>query len=135
MGSIADFLVFSIGCVGITSIIVDGEIFKPVKDYMHDKVPEFFNSLLNCYQCSGFWVGIFFGIAINYNDLNNVPNFACLFLYGGLSSASSYFYALYITYLEANSMVQFNDYPSSESDKIEPEETKSEEINNNGGNN
>ena len=76
MSDLVDFFVFLFGCVGITSIIVDGEIFKPVKDYIHNKVPEFFNSLLNCYQCSGFWVGIIFATVINYKYLNNLPNIA-----------------------------------------------------------
>ena len=109
-----DFLVFLFGCIGITSIIVDGEIFKPIKDFIQNKVPEFINTLLNCYQCSGFWVGIIFGFCLEYKNLNNFSAFAYLFLLGGLSSASSYFYALYLTYLEANSMVQFNDYPNED---------------------
>ena len=135
MSDLVDFFVFLFGCVGITSIIVDGEIFKPVKDYIHNKVPEFFNSLLNCYQCSGFWVGIIFATVINYKYLNNLPNIASLILYGGLVSAASYFYALYLTYLEANSMVQFNDYPSSEPEENKPEENKPEENTNNVGDN
>jgi len=110
MNSMVDFLVFLFGCIGITSIIVDGEIFKPIKDYIENKVPKFINTLLNCYQCSGFWVGIIFGVFLQYKYLNSFSDFAYLFLLGGLSSAASYFYALYLTYLEANSMVQFNDY-------------------------
>jgi len=58
-----------------------------------------------------------------------------LILHGGLASAASYFYALYLTYLEANSMVQFNDYPASEPEENKPEENKPEENTNNVGDN
>lgn len=114
MNTMVDFLVFLIGCIGLTSIIVDGEIFKPLKDFLQNKIPDFFINLLNCYQCTGFWVGIIFGILLQYKYLDSVSDFAFVFLLGGLSSAASYFYALYLTYLEANSMVQFNDHSSEE---------------------
>lgn len=45
----------------ITSILVNGTILDPVRNYFIVKLP-FFSKLLTCIQCSGFWVGIFLGL-------------------------------------------------------------------------
>jgi len=122
MFSMTEFLLFIFGCIGVTAIIVDGEIFRPLKEKLKEKVPKWIDDLWNCYQCTGFWVGIFFGFLLNCRYLESIGDFGHIFLLGGASSATSYFYALYLTYLEANSMIPFNDYSS-------------EENQNNGGNN
>jgi hypothetical protein len=62
--------------------------------------------LLNCYQCTGFWVGLFFGLFIFCNFDKILDVVITLFLTGGASSCLSYFWALILTYLEANSIVR-----------------------------
>ena len=105
------FFMFAFGCTGITSIIVDGEIFRPFREYLKAKAPDFISKLLSCYQCSGFWVGLIFGGLLFWNNfyVESVhATLAFIFLAGGTSSALSYFWALYLTYLEANSLVNLD---------------------------
>jgi hypothetical protein len=45
-------------CYGITSIVVQSKIFKPLRETIKTK-SYFFGSLLNCMMCFGFWVGLF----------------------------------------------------------------------------
>lgn len=105
---------FAFGCIGITSIIVDGEIFKKLREYLKLIGPEFINKLLSCYQCSGFWVGIIIGSLLFLNDFfkeieSGCVVFTAILLSGGASSALSYFWALYLTYLEANSLIKLEE--------------------------
>lgn len=108
MEIIETLFLFCFGSIGVTHIIVDGEIFRPVKEFLSKKGPVFLNKLLSCYQCTGFWVGIFFCIFL-YCDLSNlIKSFVYLFLAGGASSCLSYFWALLLTYLEANSIIRID---------------------------
>jgi hypothetical protein len=101
-------MLFVFGCIGITHILVDGEIFRPVKELISKYLPNFFLKLLNCYQCTGFWVGVIFG-SLLYVDVTTIKDsIVAVFLAGGASSAFSYFWALVLTYLEANSIVKMN---------------------------
>jgi hypothetical protein len=45
-------------CYGITSIVVQSKLFKPLREIIKTK-SSFFGSLLNCMMCFGFWVGLF----------------------------------------------------------------------------
>lgn len=99
---------FTFGCIGVTHILVDGEIFRPVKELLSKYLPSFIMKLLNCYQCTGFWSGVLFGMFL-YCDVDNLKNsFVIAFLTGGASSCLSYFWALILTYLEANSIVKID---------------------------
>jgi len=83
-----EFLLFCIATVGMTSIITQGVIFQPFRQFVGDwaerihdrarnyreqgaqvagKVPrqsfvEWFNELISCAQCTGFWCGLFCGL-------------------------------------------------------------------------
>jgi len=75
-----EFLLFCIATVGMTSIIVQGVIFLPFRQYIGDwaekihhrweqmgkghrrSFVEWFNELINCAQCTGFWCGLFCGL-------------------------------------------------------------------------
>jgi len=79
-----EFLLFCLATVGMTSIITQGVIFQPFRQFFGDwaerirvhreqraqasnKVPrrsfvEWFNELINCAQCTGFWCGLFCGL-------------------------------------------------------------------------
>lgn len=54
-----DIILFIFGAIGLTHIIVDNDIMLPVRNvfdkYLHPKVAK----LVHCYQCSGFWCGMF----------------------------------------------------------------------------
>ena len=113
LDNIFTVFLFAFGCIGITSIIVDGEIFRTVREYLKKISPNFIGKLLSCYQCSGFWVGIILGSLLFWNDFYTKTEsirvvLTIIFLAGGASSALSYFWALYLTYLEANSLVSLD---------------------------
>ena len=74
-----EFLLFCIATVGMTSIITQGVIFQPFRQFVGDwaekirshreqkaKVRrsfiEWFNELIHCAQCTGFWCGLFCGL-------------------------------------------------------------------------
>jgi len=81
-----EFLLFCMATVGMTSIITQGVIFQPFRQFFGDwaervyerriqqaqaanKVPrrsfiEWFNELINCAQCTGFWCGLFCGVLL-----------------------------------------------------------------------
>jgi hypothetical protein len=94
-----EFLLFCIATVGMTSIITQGVIFQPFRQFFGDwaerireqrerkaqerggvslPVPrrsciEWFSELINCAQCTGFWCGLFCGLMI-YFDVENLFN-------------------------------------------------------------
>ena len=41
----------------LTSILVNGSIFDPLRNYLLVMYP-FFGKLLSCIQCTGLWVGV-----------------------------------------------------------------------------
>jgi hypothetical protein len=89
-----EFLLFCIATVGMTSIITQGSIFQPFRQYIGilaedarvywekkakpDSVPrrsfvEWFNELINCAQCTGFWCGLFCGVFLVAANWKGVP--------------------------------------------------------------
>jgi len=85
-----EFFLFCIAVVGMTSIIVQGVIFLPFRQFIGDwaervrihreqkaqaekRVPrrsliEWFNEMINCAQCAGFWCGLFCGLFLLTSD-------------------------------------------------------------------
>jgi hypothetical protein len=80
-----EFLLFCIASVGMTSIITQGSIFHPFRQYIANWATEtrnrweqkaqpgdvsrrffieWFNDLINCAQGTGFWCGLFCGLLI-----------------------------------------------------------------------
>lgn len=55
---IASLLVFYLGCYGLTTIIVQSIIFKPIRKFVHDMGFKFLSKLINCMMCTSFWVGL-----------------------------------------------------------------------------
>lgn len=54
-----NFLLCALAAVGTTLIIVRGVIFLPLRNMLHNT---FLEEPINCCQCSGFWIGLFWGI-------------------------------------------------------------------------
>ena len=85
-----DFLLFCIATIGMTSIITQGVIFQPFRQFVgswaeririhrEQKTPErqvqvsrsfveWFEELINCAQCTGFWCGLFCGLFFLTSD-------------------------------------------------------------------
>lgn len=81
-----NFLLFCIATVGMTLIITQGGILRPFREFLggwaerireqreHKEqatgkktcrsLVEWFNELINCAQCTGFWCGLFCGIPL-----------------------------------------------------------------------
>ncbi|MDR1384990.1 MAG: DUF1360 domain-containing protein [Planctomycetaceae bacterium] len=79
-----DFFLFCMATVGLTAILVDGKIFQPFRERLEKNVrddeerwnsqfPEkkpprtwsgFLFSIITCYQCCGFWSGLFCGFCL-----------------------------------------------------------------------
>ena len=81
-----EFFLYCIATVGITSIIIHGNILAPFRQMIGDwaekvrerrelkmqatgKLPrrrfvEWLNELINCAQCTGFWCGLFCGMIL-----------------------------------------------------------------------
>lgn len=119
MEVIRDLILLVFGSVGMTAIIVEGTIFVPVKDFMEKYIPKIYGTdsagnrtflmkLLNCYQCTGFWSGVFIGMLLyaDYSSGINLVN-SLKYVFAGACAASccSVFFANFMTYLEANSIV------------------------------
>lgn len=61
------FLFYMLVYYGLTAIIVDSKIVKPIREYLKGK-SEFLKGLLGCYQCTGFWVGALIFIFMPYSS-------------------------------------------------------------------
>jgi hypothetical protein len=112
-------VLFLVGSVGCAHIVVDGSIFQWLRDtpdwikkklsflkvgkfrerlfWFLDKI----TGLLQCHQCTGFWCGFITSLII-------IPNITCIqafFLGGGAASILSYWFAIYLNYLEAQTFI------------------------------
>jgi hypothetical protein len=97
------------GVIGITHIIVDpATIMQPFRDWSNKNMPQWFNKLVGCYQCCGFWIGAIF--ACFMYDLNSWCYLPILFFAGGgLGSVLSTLMAAVMNWLEANSIIDLGD--------------------------
>ena len=75
-----EFLLFAVATVGMTAILVEGAVFAPLRDHLAERTrflrekrerlklkstfafSEFLEGILTCFQCCGFWSGLFCGI-------------------------------------------------------------------------
>jgi len=61
-------ILFIFGVIGLTHIIVDSEISKPVYEWIKPRWP-IVARIMDCYQCAGFWCGLLLGVML----LSNKP--------------------------------------------------------------
>lgn len=123
---IVKLIIFVLGIIGITNIVVEGKIFHPVREWFNN--PPLFSwqkilynvfsfkwftfkwltfanlcktihSIITCYQCCGWWIGFLLGFVFeDYNIL-------FLILCGGTSSFLANFFLVYMNYLDAQTIV------------------------------
>lgn len=97
------FLLFVCAVIGMTHIIVDGAIFQPVREWVEKNTHEKFYDLFQCYQCMGFWCGMFCGfIVVSFNIFTVL---ACGFAGSFLASFGAYF----LEYLQTLIMIEIPD--------------------------
>jgi hypothetical protein len=99
-----EIFLYFLGVIGMTHIIVDATIFKPVRDWFDRRLPTQVASLIHCYQCSGFWCGMLCG----YFAFPNIT-WLQIFLAGCAGSFLSNIAAIYLNYLEAQTVISLND--------------------------
>lgn len=99
-----EILLFILGVVGMTHIIVDASIFQWLRDYADAKLPEKVSKLIHCYQCTGFWCGLACGWAAF-----PVISLQQIFLAGCAGSLLANFMAIYMNYLEAKTIITLDD--------------------------
>ena len=100
------FLLFILGGIGITSICVDSEFFRGWKEafgkWVKERIDKHgednrFNKILRkihymvyCYQCSGFWIGLWLGLLMDplglFAGWKSVATYVALLAYGGCIS-------------------------------------------------
>jgi hypothetical protein len=103
-----NFLLYVFGVIGITHIIVDpATIMQPFRDWADQNMPKWFNKLVGCYQCCGFWIGAIFAVLLFCNSWLLLP--VIFFLGGGSGSVLSTGAAAVLNWLEANSIIDLGE--------------------------
>jgi len=103
---IANLLLCLVACVGMTQIIVESELSNSIKDATKSFLPKFLFRIAGCYQCCGFWTGIFMGLIFYMPNQIGFCEYGKVFATGCAASSLSYFYAVFLMYIEANTMVK-----------------------------
>lgn len=101
--TVANFLLFALGSIGMCHIIVDGKIFEWFRELLFKIMPNYLCELFRCYQCMGFWSGLFCGYFIlGYNVHPWWMAVTVTFICGCAGSALSAWAATYLNLLEAH---------------------------------
>lgn len=100
-----EIIVWTLGSIGMTNIIVESDIAKVVKDKIKPYLPELIMKGLNCYQCTGFWAGAFTTTLLLVFNEWGFNKIHYIFLGGCATSFLATFFAFFQTYLEANSVI------------------------------
>ncbi len=106
------FLMFILAAVGMSHILVEGTIFNSLKLWLGNGgwFRQKILSLMNCYQCSGFWSGAFVGLLMciaNNDPLGcglgwDTPSM--LFIYGCSCALLSPLFGLIVVFLSSIEM-------------------------------
>jgi hypothetical protein len=60
----ASFLFFIFSTVGLTNIIVESNIFSPIRNLLKKILPTKIYELFECHQCTGTWCGALCGFIL-----------------------------------------------------------------------
>jgi hypothetical protein len=99
-----EILLFCLGCIGMSHIIIEGKIFEPVRNRLKAWLPGYIYSLLECYQCTGFWSGLLCSWAV-FSGIT----WWQVFFGGCAGSFLAALGALVMNYLEAQTIVNLNE--------------------------
>ena len=100
-----NFLLFVAASIGATHILVDGSITEPLRNFWKNTAPASLSGLVDCYQCSGFWLGGLMGLLVFPFGLGTLFASAC----AGSFLAS--FASVYLNHLEAMTMMSMDAVP------------------------
>lgn len=99
-----EIVLFCLGCIGMSHIIIEGKVFEAPRNWLKVWLPGTLYSLLECYQCTGFWVGILCSYLV-FGDIT----WGQVFVGGCAGSFLSAIGALVMNYLEAKTIVSLDD--------------------------
>lgn len=110
MLALGSVLLMLLGGVGMTTIIVEGEIFVPVKKFLEKFMPKFFMKMTNCHQCCGFWSGLFVSLFFmwpfeSFEILQLVLSLGKNFATGCGVSLLAVFWATIMLYIESKTVI------------------------------
>lgn len=94
-----NLILFVLATIGLTNILIYGSILDGLRAKIFEILPEKVSKVLTCYQCTGFWSGLFCGFTLLTH------NFFGVLMCGFAGSFVSHLAAIVVEYLEANSMV------------------------------
>ena len=61
-----NLILFSLSVIGLTHIVVDGEISEPVYEWIKPRLPAVAR-IMDCHQCSGFRCGLALGPIVGWS--------------------------------------------------------------------
>lgn len=94
--NLAELILFLLWTTGATFIVVSSTILEPVRQYIFSKITHS-EKLLTCHMCTGFWIGVFAGLAqVELNPLQagcmvSLTSWTLAMLIGSAQSVGSYF--------------------------------------------
>jgi hypothetical protein len=103
-------VLFVLGTVGLTHIIVDSSLFKPVKEWLQTRLPENVYKVFECYQCAGTWCGFVVGW------MTISTSFWTILVCGFAGSFLASWAAFHLNYLEAKTYIAMGDQPTRDQD-------------------
>lgn len=105
-----DILLFIFAVIGLTHIIVDSKIFESPREWIKGKESWLFKKVaeaIECYQCSGFWCGLFCG-SIFISPASILGSILWVLLSGFAGSFLASWGASYLQYLESQIVVDLS---------------------------
>lgn len=89
-----EFIIFILSTIGLTLIVTQSYIFKPLREKIN-KINTHLGKLLHCTQCFGFWSAILIKILLLiYNHQLVISSLIIIIIYGFIGS-----FICYLTYL------------------------------------
>lgn len=89
-----DFIIFILSTIGLTFIVTQSYIFKPLREKI-TKINKYLGKLLHCTMCFGFWSGLIIKtLLLIYNQQFIISSLIIILIYGFISS-----FTCYLTYL------------------------------------
>lgn len=114
------FLLYLLGTIGLTHIVVDSFIFAPLREWLKNNAPAVDEPVVNfsgkwwagkvgymmtCYQCAGTWCGFLMGLLmLTSRQMGLFDNLVMIFCGGMVGSFAANWAAIYLTYLEAKAI-------------------------------
>lgn len=105
--NLGDILLFCFASIGMCHIIVDGSILQGFRDLMQKILPEKVYEVFKCYQCTGFYTGLFCGYftIVKPLDIYWLMAIILTFMCGCASSFLSPWAAIYLNVLETKMVI------------------------------